>query len=182
MDISKRFIKYLQFIPNRMPRNIIVEGVECGGKTTLIDEMRRQMKGWDIKFLGHKDGDQFRRYAWEYQVNKGTIFNRAHYSEIVYSKLWDRNEPFTSAQRQCLDDLVAEDNIIILASPTKEIMLKRYKQRGYAQMAKLEELGKIHDIFGEVMQNVPCLVYGSENMGAMYAMVEQVKRIVEGGK
>ena len=165
-----------------MTKNIIVEGVECGGKTTLIGEMRRQMKGWDLKFLGHKDGDQFRRYTWEYQVNKGTIFNRAHYSEIVYSRLWGREEPFTSAQRECLDTLAAEDSIIILAFPQKEIMFDRYKQREYAQMAKLEELVKIHDIFGEVMQKVPCLVYISENMDVMYAMVEQVKRIVEGGK
>ena len=165
-----------------MVRNIIVEGVECGGKTTLIDEMRRQMKGWDLKFLGHKNGDQFKRYVWEYQVNEGTIFNRSHYSEIVYSRLWDRGEPFTPAQVECLDDLAAEDNIIIVASPQKQVMLDRYKQRGYAQMAKLEELGRIHDIFGEVMQNVPCLVYGSENIDAMYSMVEQVKRIVEGGR
>lgn len=88
-------------------RNIIVEGVERAGKTTLIDEIRRKIPGWDLKYLGHKDGSQFDRYMWEYRVNRGVIFNRSHFSEVVYSKLRQRGEPFTEAEREVLDDVVA---------------------------------------------------------------------------
>lgn len=162
--------------------NIIVEGIECAGKTTLIDEVRREIPGWDLKFLGHKDGNQFRRYAWEYNVNEGTIFNRAHYSELVYSTLHNRANPFTETGRQILDSLVGESTLVIFCDPEIEDVKERYMQRETAQPVDYDELEEVHGLFKEVFENVPHLKYVSTDMDSRDTFVSDLITIIKDDK
>lgn len=155
-------------------RNIIVEGVECAGKTTLIDEVRRKIPGWDLKYLGHRDGNQYERYMWEYMVNKGVIFNRSHFSEVVYSKLKQREEPFTEQEREALDDVVTRNTLVIFCDPMIEDVKARFMQRTTVQPVQLEELEVVHGLFREVFAGVPCIRYESRNMDARNAFVQDL--------
>ncbi len=155
-------------------RNIIVEGIECAGKTTLIEEMRRRNPGWDLKYLGHRDGKQFERYMWEYMVNKGAIFNRSHFSEIVYSKLRQREEPFTEPERRVLDDVVARNTLVIFCDPRIEDARARFMQRSTVQPVQLEELEVVHGMFREAFERIPCLRYESRDMNARDVFVQEL--------
>lgn len=159
-------------LPER--ENIIVEGVECAGKTTLIEEIRRRIPGWDLKYLGHRDGNQFDRYMWEYMVNKGTIFNRSHFSEVVYSKLRQRGEPFTEPERKILDDVVARKTLVIFCDPRIEDAKARFMQRSTVQPVQLEELEVVHGMFREVFRGIPCMRYESRDMDARDAFVQEL--------
>ncbi len=159
-------------------RNIIVEGIECAGKTTLIDEIRRRVPGWDLKFLGHRNGNQFDRYDWEYRVNEGTIFNRSHFSEIVYSQLRQRGEPFTDFQRAALDDVVAREALVIFCDPRIEDAKARFMKRTSVQPVQLDELEVVHGLFRDVFAGVPHIKYESRDMDALNTfMVELSSRI-----
>lgn len=159
-------------------RNIVVEGIECGGKTTLINEVRRKIPGWDLKYLGHKEGDQFRRYAWEYNVNSGTIFNRAHFSEVVYSALSGRGEPFTETERLVLDDLIAKDSIVIFCDPAIEDVKNRYMQRDTVQPVNFEELDVVHGLFKSVFESIPHLKYSSTGMESRDSFVNDLSTVL----
>lgn len=159
---------------NVVERNIIVEGVECSGKTTLIEEVRRRVPGWDLKYLGHRNGNQFDRYMWEYMVNRGVIFNRSHFSEIVYSKLRQRGEPFADAERRTLDDTVGRRALIIFCDPRIEDVKARYMQRETVQPVQLEELETVHGMFREVFEGISYMRYESRDMNARDAFVQEL--------
>lgn len=155
-------------------RNIIVEGVECAGKTTLIDELRRKAPGWDLKYLGHRTGNQYERYMWEYMVNKGVIFNRSHFSEVVYSRLRQREEPFTEPERRVLDDVVARNTLVIFCDPRIEDVRARFMQRSTVQPVQLEELEVVHGMFRDIFEGIPCMRYESRDMTARDAFVKEL--------
>lgn len=159
-------------------KNILIEGVECGGKTTLIDHIRHEIPGWDLKYLTHRDGDQFQRYAWEYMANSGTIFNRGHYSEVVYSGLHDRDEPFSAAQREALDSMVEDDCLVIFSDPRLEDAIERYKQRDVVQPIKLHELEVVHGMFKVLFENVPHVRYESTNIEARDSFVRSIPELL----
>ena len=159
-------------------KNILVEGVECAGKTTLIDEMRRKIPGWDLKYLGHKPGNQFQRYMWEYMVNNGTIFNRSHFSEVVYSDLRQREQPFTDAERTILDEMAARDSLIIFCDPRIEDAKSRYIQRASTQPVELHELEVVHKLFREVFQNIPHAKYESKDMSVRDQFIRDLPKLL----
>ena len=85
-------------------KRIIVEGPDCSGKSTLVDTLKNRLL-WDAKSLHHKEGNQFQRYLKEYALGEEVVFNRAHFSENVYSKLWRGGSPFLEKEKEILNDL-----------------------------------------------------------------------------
>ena len=82
-------------------KRIIVEGPDCSGKSTVVHRIKNALR-WDSKSLHHKGGDQFSRYLREYANNDCIVFDRSHFSEIVYSKLWRNGSPFTEIESNIL--------------------------------------------------------------------------------
>ena len=66
-------------MPDRTaPHAVLVEGVECAGKTTLIRALRERLD-WDCKALSHRPAHQFDRFMGEYLLGRDVVFNRGHY-------------------------------------------------------------------------------------------------------
>lgn len=161
-----------------MKTQILIEGPDCSGKTTLVERLKNELH-WDAKSLHHLEGDQFKRYLREYALQEKTIFNRGHYSETAYGKLWRGGTPFSKEEQHILDQLCQQNIIIILACPPLEILQQRYLQRTFPQQIKYEELGLIRKYFCEAMAVIPHLLYHSTSYDELPVFIQDVARKVQ---
>ena len=135
-----------------MIKKIIVEGPDCSGKSTFVERLKNMLH-WDSKSLHHLEGDQFKRYLKEYVLNERIVFDRSHFSEIVYSNLWKRKTPFIDKEIRILNEFVCLDTLIVFVCPDVETLQKRYNNRNFDQQIKFEELERSRRLFLEVFEN-----------------------------
>jgi thymidylate kinase len=153
---------------------IIIEGPDCSGKSTLVERIKNALR-WDSKSLHHREGRQYERYLYEYAVNKQIVFDRSHFSEIVYSTLWRGGNPFSKEEQNILNQIVQLNTIIIAALPSEDKLKERYNARNYAQQIKLEELTHARTLFLETLKYIPHIIYKSETYEELDKLVERVK-------
>lgn len=126
--------------------NIIVEGADCSGKDSLIKELER-ITGFSVvrgsSFEISKNGSQAMHDIMKDNIEKGkTIFNRSHYSNLVYADLYGYpkiEEALADSLQQKIDD----ENVLVIylySSPT--ILAYRMVTRGDDDV-KPDELVKI---------------------------------------
>ena len=164
-----------------MVRNILVEGPECSGKTTLVERLRHSLHGWDSKHLAHRAGNQFDRYLEEYVNNKNVIFNRGHVSEIVYSRLWGRN-CFSESEVRVLDSVAGNSMLVVFCRAGKELIRKRYLERNFSQKINIGEIDNICAGFEAAFKNVEFVEYLSSDWQALDSVVEKIISVVSGTK
>jgi len=160
-----------------MIKRIIVEGPDCSGKSSVVERVKNTLR-WDSKSLHHLQGNQFDRYLKEYSINEKIVYDRSHFSEIVYSVLWRNGSPFSDEETKCLGFISKKDTLIIFACPDLDTMKKRYKCRNYPQQIKFGELEKSRNLFINLFKEVPVLVYYSRNYEELDKLVDEVKRRV----
>jgi len=162
------------------PQGVIIEGVECAGKTTLIDYLRKEKLPWDVKYVAHQEGDQFDRYMVEYITAHNILLNRSHISECVYGTLWRGGVPFEEYEQQTLDNYVRRHMVLVHCDAPTELLLDRYANRDFDQMAKVEELDAIRTGFERVLEGTDCIRYESTSQKeletAAEAIVERVQQ------
>lgn len=158
-----------------MKNQILVEGPDCSGKTTLVERLKNELH-WDAKSLHHLEGNQFTRYLREYALQEQIVFNRGHYSEIAYGKLWRGGDPFSKEEQRILDDLCGQNMLVIFVNPPLSVLQERYSQRNFPQQIKSEELGLIQSYFCAIMNGIPHLLYKSESYQELSSLIQQVSR------
>ena len=157
---------------------IIVEGPDCSGKSTVVDRVKNTLR-WDSKSLHHKSGDQFMRYLKEYALGENIVFDRGHFSELVYSVLWREGRiPFTEEKRKVLDSIASYKSLIIFSCPSLETMQARYNERDFEQQIKFEELEESRELFIKRLEDVPHILYKSESYRELELLVHDVEEAV----
>ncbi len=159
-------------------KRIIFEGPDCSGKSTAVNTIKNLLK-WDSKALHHKEGDQFERYAKEYLLNSEIIFDRAHFSEVVYSELWNREKPFSEKESEFLNYIALKDTIVVFVIPDFKIIKERYLERKYEQQITLLELEKSVELFKKVMKNIKYIEYKASSFEELDELVEKIKNIIQ---
>ncbi len=160
---------------NNAIKGIIIEGVECSGKTTLIQRVRSDVISYDCIMLGHQNGPQFDRYMRDYMVNDRVIFNRSHYSELIYSRLWKRGVPFSASELDVLNDYIVRNFITILCTADVCCLAERYAKRQYKQKVNLNELSEIKSIFDDVLTPTADYIYSSNDELELDKVLNYVK-------
>ena len=158
-------------------KRIIIEGPDCSGKSTLVERVKNTLK-WDARFLRHIEGDQFSRYLFEYASANEVVFDRSHFSENVYSKLWRGGSPFDRNQKKILDSICHEETLIIFTCPTNKVLRKRYLSRDFPQQIKLTELEKSRQFFVEEFKNVQKIIYRSRNFEELDNLLKYLIKII----
>jgi len=165
-------------VKRTMIRKIIIEGPDCSGKSTVVERIKNKLR-WDSKSLHHLEGDQFSRYLTEYALADKVVFDRSHFSEMVYGALWRGGSPFTDLEEHVLEFLAQKDAIIIFACPSVELLEERYQARSFEQQIKLKELKKARDLFIEKMCEIGALIYGSESYEELDKLIGEVEKRVK---
>ncbi|HSX41389.1 MAG TPA: hypothetical protein VLF21_02025 [Candidatus Saccharimonadales bacterium] len=162
-----------------MIKNILIEGIDGGGKSTLAKELKNRL-GWDHKALGHRGGDQFDRYLSEYAQCSQTVIERGHISEVVYSQIFGRTQPFTPLQQTILNSIICEQMIIIYAAPNLELAKSRLHDRpGVHQVVNVAQLEKMIGYFDEFIAKLPSssriATYRGQNWDELEQLVAAIK-------
>ena len=161
-------------------KGIIVEGVECAGKSTLIQKLRSEIVPWDCKMLGHKPGIQFDRFISEYVINDEVVFNRSHISEVVYSELWQRETPFSSEEYRVLNDYIKRHFILILCEAETSALIERYQARDYHQKVSADELDKVKELFIAKCANLNVVRYDGSKKENLLAIIPIIQNLLKG--
>ena len=161
----------------KKPIRIIIEGPDCSGKSTVVDRIKNALR-WDSKSLHHKEGDQFGRYIKEYALNSNIVFDRSHFSEIVYSILWRNGSPFSRKEKALLDELCTYRTIIIFTCPALKTIKERYKRRKFSQQIKYCELERSRRLFCELLKDIPHILYQSRDYEELDLLVKQIKEMM----
>ncbi len=157
-------------------RGVIVEGADCSGKTTLVERLKAELSiaGWDVLYMGHKPGDQLKRYMRTYLEADGLLLDRGHFSEVVYGDLWRGGRHFADWERTLLDDVVRENFIVVLCTAPATVLRERYHARNYAQVGSAQELENIRDRFLDTVAPVATVVYDSTSVDLLERAVRAV--------
>ncbi len=161
-----------------MKTQILIEGSDCSGKTTLVERIKNEFR-WDAKALHHRDGEQFPRYLREYALSEQVVFNRGHFSEIVYGKLWRGGNPFSEEQQSILDAICRQKMLLIFACPPLETLQQRYRVRKFPQQIKYDKLVVVEEYFHELMGKMPHLSYRSTSYDELDSLLPQIRREVQ---
>jgi thymidylate kinase len=157
---------------------IIIEGPDCSGKSTVVDRVKNMLR-WDSKSLHHKPGNQFQRYLKEYALNNNIVFDRSHFSEIVYSILWREGNPFSKKENHILDEICSHNTLIIFTCPPLHTLRERYSNRNFKQQIKLQELEKSRKLFIKTLKNTHHILYLSNDYYELDNLLKKVKEIMK---
>ena len=159
-----------------MIRGIIVEGTDCSGKSTLIDHLKADLSrsGWDSCDLCHRNGNQFERYLQAYANADRMLFDRGHFSEIVYGNLWRGGQHFEPWQIEYLHDIALSDFLVIFVHAPEEELVERYRSRHYGQIIEVEELSRVQRAFGSVLDDDRVIQYDAVSRDNLQKVVNRV--------
>jgi thymidylate kinase len=157
---------------------IIVEGPDCSGKSTVVDRIKNMLR-WDSKSLHHKSGNQFKRYLKEYALNDNIVFDRSHFSEIVYSTLWREGNHFSKKENNILNEIVSNNTLVIFTCPSLSTLRTRYNNRNFKQQIQLQELEKSRRLFIKTLKNIPHILYFSNDYGELDNLLKKVKDMIK---
>ena len=166
-----------------MIKGIIVEGCDCSGKTTLVNALKVPLSrsGWDIAVLGHREEPQFDRYMRAYTNADKVIFDRGHFSEIVFGNLWRGGTALSLWEQSFLNTYVFENFLVIFVQAPASILKDRYNARSYDQTITQEELGFVQSQFSVLLEhslpNVFC--YDSSKANSLEYTVNKVLDLLD---
>lgn len=117
-------------------RGVLVEGPDCAGKTTLVKKLKAAVagRGWDVMQMGHRPGDQFKRYLKAYLEADRMLIDRGHFSEVVYSNIGRGGRHFAPWERAFLDEIVRREFISVLCIAPPDLLRTRQMARDYGRM------------------------------------------------
>jgi thymidylate kinase len=126
--------------------NIIIEGCDGVGKTTLVNKLKKYY-GVDSIRLSYKDPTDFEFYD-RILEKSDCIFDRHFLSEIVYSKLFNRESVIDFENTEKLLNKAHELNIpIFILDTDKSIILDRLLARGTEHGTILNNVSYLQDSF-----------------------------------
>ena len=159
-----------------MIKGIIIEGSDCSGKTTLVRALKSPLShsGWDVADLGHKNGNPFDRYIDHYVNSNKVIFDRGHFSEVVYGNLWRGGHGMSEWEHSFLDEYVLNNFLVIFAHAPEKILKERYNSRSYGQVIEENELSIVQSRFASALNHPNVVQYDSSSSASLDAIVEKV--------
>lgn len=159
-------------------KGVIIEGIDCAGKTTLAKNLKfhlKQFGGYDVKELEHKQHiSQFDRYLHEYTFQKHVIFDRSHISEAVFGQFLRKETPFSLEEFDILNKIVNLKFIIVLAEPTYPDFINRLSQSQKYQVITQEQYDEITWLFKVALKDVKHFLYRSESLDILDATTNEI--------
>lgn len=131
--------------------NIIIEGPDGAGKTTLAKQLAKQLNLQIVHFVAPTDNtSQFEMYR-DFLIDaRNIILDRAWYSDMVYGPIFrGKAEIQFDAMREL--ERGAEDTIVIYCTGPVEAMWRAAQERGETFVKTYEQFEEICRSYDKVM-------------------------------
>jgi hypothetical protein len=102
------------------------------------------------------------------------IFDRGHFSEIVYGHLWRGGHGMSNQECSLLDQYVFNNFLVVFAHAPKEVLKARYHARSYDQIIKDDELAVVQSRLARLLTHPSVLRYDSISLIARDIMVNNI--------
>lgn len=159
-------------------RGVIVEGIDCSGKSTLISLIKYAFKrhgGIDVRELEHLDcKSQYERYLSEYSSPSKVIFHRSHISEVVFSSFYSRITPFNESELSILEKIVRNDFIVIMAEVSYSLFKERINNSRGSQVIDINDYKKLTELFFLNTKQYKPIYYSSKSTEELEKMCDLV--------
>ncbi len=103
-----------------------------------------------------------------------SIFDRGHFSEIVYGDLWRGGHGMSAQEIDALNEYVFNNFLVIFAYAPEDILKKRYHSRSYDRLLKVMNLQLFNHILTALLTQPHVLKYDSTSLIVRDAMVEKI--------
>lgn len=130
---------------------ILIEGANGSGKSTLSKLLKISMVGWGVKTLDYKPVSPFERYLKEYVLGQEIIFDRGHFSEIVYGDIFRRGKHFSPEELNLLNAYVKERGIVIFCNSPVNILQQRVIETDYPKHIHESRIEQVCSRFKSVL-------------------------------
>lgn len=133
--------------------NIIVEGVDGSGKSSLISNLekltgRKVIKGSSFEISAGGADAMFEQSKQILLENEDVIIDRFFYSNIVYGKMYGY-PTMTKEQYAELNNLVSERAVVYELVADTDVIIKRINKRG-DNMINVSDIEKIQKAYAEM--------------------------------
>ena len=131
--------------------NVILEGLDAAGKTTLAEKLRDKF-GMSILHSTSKTRNDFHYHIDLLDYRTNTVFDRFHVGEYVYPVIYERSPKITYDEFRTIERRIIENNdmFIIFVCSNMEIINKRLKERGEDSFIK--EMKDQNKLFNKYIQ------------------------------
>jgi len=127
---------------------VILEGVDASGKSTLASKL---IKDYDLSMIhsGGKAANDLTYYTNLLTRLDNVILDRAHISEVVFSKIYNRPERLSFDDVMAINKMIVDNNdiLVIMFSSDLDILRQRFIQRG-----ELNYLNEVEDQYNEFLR------------------------------
>jgi len=110
----------------------IVDGPDGAGKDLLCSILQKST-GYEVKHLSHDNYERpFNRDLYLSLLDTdNVIYNRFHFSEIVYARVKNRLSDIDSNDVAAIEDVIKQKNVVVIyVTNALSILAKRTKSRG----------------------------------------------------
>ena len=156
---------------------ILLEGVNGSGKSTLAKLLKVNMVGWSVKTLDYKTVPPYERYLSEYTSNIETIFDRGHFSEIVYGNIFRNGRHFDSSELKILNDYVNHKMELIFCDPPLETIARRIDEQKYPKHIHKSRINQVRNEFIKALDSskIPYISIDTSDKNTVESVVKKVK-------
>lgn len=111
--------------------NIILEGPDATGKTTLAEKLRDKF-GMNIHHSTSKTRNDLNYHMDLLDYRQNTVFDRFHLGEMVYPEIYDRRAKLNQGEIDIINKAIIDNNdmLIIFITSNMDIIKERLIERG----------------------------------------------------
>ena len=120
--------------------NVILEGIDAAGKTTLAQKLRDK---YNMKIINSTSKT---RNTFEYHLDlldyqQNTVFDRFHFGEMIYPHIYNREGKLTDEDFDYLNQRIIDNNdlLIVFTCSDMNIINERLKARGEEEFIPIME-------------------------------------------
>lgn len=162
---------------------VILEGANGSGKSTLAKLLKVHLVGWHVKTLDYDPTrPPFKRFLSEYCSADRAIFDRGHFSEIVYGDLFREGCHFTPSEQAHLSRYLAARGLLVLCEAPPESLVRRISSQQYPKHISTSRVGDVQNAFRESIERagVPFRVVQTEDQASVGRAVAEIQAELHG--
>lgn len=166
-----------------VPTNIIVEGPDCAGKTTLIENLKNYIPP-PVGYVHHgpykDESDIAHHYIESLSFNRGmtTLIDRCWISEQIYSQFYGRSNRLSDENIAELEDMAHKvHTVIIFCLPPINVCFTKFLERKHEEyLENTEQFINVYSAY-QKLHTLTTLTSFTYDYTKKYALLDLVTKL-----